>query len=51
MNHLRTWDGSCTAGTVDLNEDLPVSLATFATFLKADQARVKDVLTSVGLVK
>ena len=27
MNHLRTWNGSCTAGTVDLNEDLPVSLA------------------------
>ena len=27
MNHFRTWHGICTAGTVDLNEDLPVSLA------------------------
>ena len=32
-------------------EDFHADADTFATFLKADQARVKDVLTSVGLVK
>ncbi len=32
-------------------EDFHADADTFATFLKADQERVKDVLTSVGLVK
>lgn len=32
-------------------EDFHADADTFAAFLKADQARVKDVLTSVGLVK
>jgi putative tricarboxylic transport membrane protein len=32
-------------------EDAYLDADGFATFLKADQARVKDVLTSVGLVK
>ena len=32
-------------------EDFHADADAFAAFLKVDQARVKDVLTSVGLVK